>query len=88
MKRFFLFLSALYISSVLYPQDFFRGDFDKGKDYVILVNPTAGNIDVVNFLVKKKLLDVDFDRSVSSAFTTPARNMIFQKVLTTSQKTT
>ena len=61
MKRLLLFLSSLYIASVLYPQDFFRGDFDKGKDYVILVNPTAGNIDVVNFLVKKKLLDVDFD---------------------------
>lgn len=61
MKRLLLFLSALYIASVLYPQDFFGGDFDKRKDYVILVNPTAGNLDVVNFLVKHKLLDVDFD---------------------------
>ena len=62
MKRLLLFLSALYIASVLYPQDFFRGDFDKGKDYVILVNPTAGNLDVVNFLVMHKLLDIDFDK--------------------------
>jgi len=61
MKRLLLFLSALYIASVLYPQDFFRGDFDKGKDYVILVNPTAGNLDVVSFLVTHKLLDVDFN---------------------------
>jgi len=61
MKRLLLFLSALCIASVLYPQDFFRGDFDKGKDYVILVNPTAGNIDVVNSLVRQKLLDVDFE---------------------------
>ncbi len=62
MKRLLLLLSALYIASVLYPQDFFRGDFDKGKDYVILVNPTAGNLDVVNFLVMHKLLDIDFDK--------------------------
>ncbi len=62
MKRLLLFLSALYIASVLYPQDFFRGEFDKGKDYVILLNPTAGNLDVVNFLVTHKLLDIDFDK--------------------------
>ena len=61
MKRLVLSLFVLFIASVLYPQDFFREDFDKGKDYVILVNPTAGNLDVVNFLVKHKLLDVDFD---------------------------
>ncbi len=62
MKRLLLFLFALYIASALYPQDFFREDFDKGKDYVILVNPTAGNLDVVNFLVTHKLLGVDFDK--------------------------
>lgn len=62
MKRLLLLLSALCIASVLYPQDFFRGDFDKGKDYVILINPTAGNLDVVNFLVMHKLLDIDFDK--------------------------
>ncbi len=62
MKRLLLFLSALYIASVLYPQDFFRGDFDKEKDFVILVNPTVGNLETVNFLVSRKLLDVDFDK--------------------------
>jgi putative glutamine amidotransferase len=61
MKKLLLSLLLLCIAVVLYPQDFFRGDFDKGKDYVILVNPTAGNLDVVNFLVIHKLLDVDFD---------------------------
>jgi putative glutamine amidotransferase len=60
MKRLLLLLSALFIATVLYPQDFFRGEFDKGKDYVILVNPTAGNLDVVNFLATHKLLDIDF----------------------------
>jgi len=62
MKKLVLSLFVLFIASALYPQDFFRGDFDKGKDYVILVNPTAGNLDVVNFLVEHKLLDVDFDK--------------------------
>ena len=62
MKKLVLSLVVLLMAAVLYPQDFFRGDVDKGKDYVILVNPTAGNLDVVNFLVMNKLLDVDFDK--------------------------
>jgi len=61
MKKLLLFLAVLFIATVLYPQDFFRSDFDKEKNYVILVNPTVGNIDVVNFLVSKKLLDIDFN---------------------------
>ena len=62
MKKLLLSLAALCIVASLCAQDFFRGDLDKGKDYVILVNPTAGNLDVVNFLVTHKLLDIDFDK--------------------------
>ncbi len=61
MKKLVLSLFVLFIATVIYPQDFFGGEFDKGKEYVILVNPTAENLDVVNFLVKQKLLDIDFD---------------------------
>lgn len=62
MKKLLLSLSLLCIAVALFPQDFFRGDFDKEKNYVILLNPTVGNIEVVNFLVSRKLLDIDLNK--------------------------
>ena len=59
MKKASLSLIFLLIAALLYPQDFFHGDFDRSKSYVILMNPTAGNLEVVDFLVKNGLLNVD-----------------------------
>ncbi len=40
-------------------QDFFRGNFDKSKTYILLANPTARNIETVKFLTEKKLLKLN-----------------------------
>lgn len=61
MKRLFLASALLCIALLGSAQDFFREDFSKDKDYLILVNPTVGNIEVAGFLIRNKLLDVDFD---------------------------
>lgn len=62
MKKLILFLTIFSLMIPLSAQNFFREEFSRDKDYVILVNPTVGNIEVVNFLVKKGLLGIDTDR--------------------------
>jgi putative glutamine amidotransferase len=59
MKRFILLITVTLLSVSLFSQDFFRGDFSKDKKYVIIVNPTAGNIGVVTFLLDKGILDTN-----------------------------
>ncbi|MDX9774154.1 MAG: gamma-glutamyl-gamma-aminobutyrate hydrolase family protein [Bacteroidales bacterium] len=59
MKRLFLLITVTFLSLSLFSQDFFRGDFSKDKKYVILVNPTAGNIGVVTFLLNNGILTTD-----------------------------
>jgi putative glutamine amidotransferase len=62
MKKLFLTIAFLCLAVLARPQDFFRGDFDSDRDYLILLNPTAGNIEEVSFLIKSKLLDIDTAR--------------------------
>jgi len=59
MKRLLLLITVTFLSVSLFSQDFFRGDFSKDKKYVILVNPTAGNIGVVTFLLNNGILNTD-----------------------------
>ena len=59
MKKLFLTLVFLSLVVSLFPQDFFREDFNRNKEYLILVNPTVGNIGVVEFLLKNKLLNIN-----------------------------
>ncbi len=59
MKRFFLLITVTFLSVSLFSQDFFRSDFSKDKKYVILANPTADNIGVVNFLLHNGILNTD-----------------------------
>jgi putative glutamine amidotransferase len=61
MKKVLLFLAIVCLGVQISAQEFFRGNFSREKDYVILVNPTVSNIGVVDFLVKKGLLDIDPD---------------------------
>ncbi|MRR18907.1 hypothetical protein EG827_01810 [bacterium] len=59
MKKLLLILAFLSLIISVYPQDFFREEFNRDKEYLILVNPTAGNIGVVEFLLEKGLLSID-----------------------------
>jgi putative glutamine amidotransferase len=55
-------LSCLILFTLFIPlgaQDFFREDFNREKNYIILVNPTVSNIKVVSFLTDGGLLDID-----------------------------
>jgi putative glutamine amidotransferase len=62
MKKVLLILAILSLGFQLFAQDFFREGFSREKDYVILVNPTIGNMEVVDFLVKNGLLDIKTDK--------------------------
>ena len=62
MKKLLLTLAFLSLIISLYPQDFFREEFSRDKEYLILVNPTVGNIGVVEFLLKNRLLDIDLKK--------------------------
>lgn len=53
MLLFWLNLSA---------QDFFRGDFDKNKIYILLANPTAKNIETIKFLTDNNLLNLNTEK--------------------------
>lgn len=59
MKKLLLTIAFLALVISLYPQDFFREDFSPEQKYLILMNPTVGNIGVVEFLVKNKLLNIN-----------------------------
>jgi putative glutamine amidotransferase len=59
MKKLLLTLAFFCITLLAWPQDFFREDFNRDKDYLILANPVVENIEVFSFLIKNKLLDID-----------------------------
>ncbi|SHF99381.1 putative glutamine amidotransferase [Mariniphaga anaerophila] len=59
MKKLSYLILLLFLSTVLPAQNFFREKFDNGKKYILLANPTAGNIETINFLVNQGLLKVD-----------------------------
>jgi putative glutamine amidotransferase len=59
MKRLIFINLLLFFSTCLHAQDFFREDFDTGKKYILLANPTVSNIKTVDFLVNKKLLQIN-----------------------------
>jgi putative glutamine amidotransferase len=62
MKRLLFLITLACLSVSMLSQDFFRGEFNKGTKYVILMNPTAGNIGVVTFLLNKGILDIDSEK--------------------------
>jgi putative glutamine amidotransferase len=59
MKRLIFINLLLFFSTALFAQNFFREDFDTGKKYILLANPTVNNIETVNFLLHKKLLKIN-----------------------------
>jgi putative glutamine amidotransferase len=62
MKNLLITL-LLLLTIHLNGQNFFREDFDKGKTYILLANPTAANIETVNFLVNNNLLKVHLKKT-------------------------
>lgn len=62
MKKLLLTLAFIPLILSLTAQDFFREDFSKDKDYLILANPTVYNIGVVIFLVDNGILDIDLKK--------------------------
>ena len=58
MKKLLLFLILSAFSFTVFPQNFFRGDYNHHKKYVILTNPTVYNIKTIRYLVNTGLLDV------------------------------
>ena len=59
MKRILFIALILNLVFSLSAQDFFRNDFNKRKKYVILTNPTVGNIETVRYLENTRLLDIN-----------------------------
>jgi len=59
MKRLLLLLFAVFYLSAGFSQDFFNSDFNPKKKYIILTNPTVGNLKTIQFLVSADLLDVN-----------------------------
>lgn len=62
MKKLIFTLSLLAVVISISAQNFFREDFSRDKKYVVMLNPTAGNIGVVKFLLEKGILDVDLQK--------------------------
>jgi putative glutamine amidotransferase len=62
MKRIaFLFILFVFVING-FSQNFSLGDFKESKKYVILTNPTVGNIQTIQYLVANKLLDVNLHK--------------------------
>lgn len=53
------FVALLLMGLQIQAQDFFRNDFNREKEYVLLANPTVKNLETIQFLIKHKLLKVN-----------------------------
>ncbi len=59
MKRPLLIFIATTWFLTAFSQDFFDSDFDRTKKYIILTNPTVGNLKTIQFLLANKIFKVD-----------------------------
>ena len=59
MKQTVILFLAIFIYSGAFSQDFFNTEFNKHKKYIILTNPTIGNLKTIQYLVKNKILDIN-----------------------------
>ena len=59
MKKALFLLTSILIVLTAWPQDFYREEFNHRKRYVILANPTVRNIEVIHFLISRKIFDVN-----------------------------
>ena len=59
MKKLILLLISITCFFGAFSQDFFNSEFNPRKKYIILTNPTVGNLKTIRFLVNAGLLDVN-----------------------------
>jgi len=59
MKHALFFFTSLILTVNAFSQDFFDTDFNERKKYIILTNPTVGNLQTIRFLNNAKLLDIN-----------------------------
>lgn len=62
IKKILLIFGLIPLLVSLSAQDFFRGDFSRERKYVILVNPTEGNIRTIKNLLDQGVLDLDLEK--------------------------
>ncbi len=62
MKRTLILLITLLFVYNGFAQHFFENDFDKGKKYIILTNPTVRNIKTIQYLTRQHLLDINLNK--------------------------
>jgi putative glutamine amidotransferase len=58
MKRTAFLLLLLAVALNCFPQDYPHEDFKKNKHYVVLMDPTVGNIQTIQYLLSKKILNI------------------------------
>lgn len=58
MRHLSITLLFLFVFTSLFAQNFFQTDYNKRKRYILLANPTVGNIKTVQYLVNANLFDV------------------------------
>lgn len=59
MKRIFLLLIFIIYVQSAFSQNFFNSEFNKRKNYVILTNPTVGNLKTIQYLLSRDLLEIN-----------------------------
>jgi len=59
MKKLLLFILGFSFVITAFSQNFFQEKFNRRKNYVILVNPTVGNLQTIQYLVNTRLLDIN-----------------------------
>jgi putative glutamine amidotransferase len=59
MKKLFLIVITFLFLTEAYSQNFFNTGFNQRKDYIILTNPTVGNLKTISYLVDNKIFDVN-----------------------------
>lgn len=62
MKKLLLLFLACCLVLSSYSQNFFHENFNFRKKYIILANPTVGNLQTIQFLLKSRLLDVNTNK--------------------------
>jgi len=58
MKRLLFLIISVTLYFGAFSQDFFNTEFNKRKKYIILTNPTVGNLKTIQYLVNARLLEV------------------------------
>lgn len=63
MKRLTLFFWFVFSFSGINAQDFLHSSFDKSKNYILLANPTTGNIKTIEYLVNHQIFKINPDQT-------------------------